>query len=508
MPIFNHCPIQAKDYCHNGGECFYLSGDPSVYMCSCFMPFYGPQCEHKAPNKDKQNEIEEIQKNINNNDDNESDGGILIKRSVDRAMTLTALIFIVVTFLGMLLLAWYISRRRRKDYARWRKMTELAIKSNSKEKSDKQTQIRLDFPNEKETSSLINSIHSMNNNSHSDDGDFKVDGDGDDYHDVEAVFELTKSNLQPNDDHEKQNTDQSSFKLQNNDKTLIHSNSSVIETTECVGKPESFNKNQFTPTTNNITSVELPSNEQIELNHKRERSRSKRIAPTPDYQIVYNHQVMDTLDDNTMTTKEHTEVKEVKEIDVPVIQNFLKTQSINKSKELDHNFNQSTISLVENQQQQQQQLHKSHDHLISNTIDRKLCHHHHHHNHNQPKVNILSNAILDRRYINADEIHALFDQNRWNSTVTPYQHVECNNSINAKLSSTLPRDYKQELYSSHGNNSMNKDQLLHCLHIEYNNNVKLQEPFTVASQHDALLSELLHRGNNLTHYESRPKSTF
>ncbi|VDP72461.1 unnamed protein product [Schistosoma curassoni] len=34
----------------------------------------------------------------------------MIKRSVDRAMTLTALIFIVVTFLGMLILAWYISR--------------------------------------------------------------------------------------------------------------------------------------------------------------------------------------------------------------------------------------------------------------------------------------------------------------------------------------------------------------------------------------------------------------
>lgn len=33
MPIFNHCPVQAKDYCQNGGECFYLSGDPSVYMC-------------------------------------------------------------------------------------------------------------------------------------------------------------------------------------------------------------------------------------------------------------------------------------------------------------------------------------------------------------------------------------------------------------------------------------------------------------------------------------------
>ncbi|KAK4468147.1 hypothetical protein MN116_008312 [Schistosoma mekongi] len=484
MPIFNHCPIQAKDYCHNGGECFYLSGDPSVYMCSCFMPFYGPQCEHKAPNKDKQNEIDEIQKNINNNDDNESDGGILIKRSVDRAMTLTALIFIVVTFLGMLLLAWYISRRRRKDYARWRKMTELAMKSNSKEKSDKQTQITLDFPDEKETSSLIKSIHSLDNNSHSDDGDFKVDDDGDDYHDVEAVFELTKSNLQPNDNHEKQNTDQSCFRLQNSDKTSIHSNPSVTDTTERVVKHDSFNKNQFASTTTNITSVELSGNKQIESNQKRERTRNKRIAPTPDCQIVCNHQVIDTLDDNTMTNKEHTEVKDVEEIDASIKHNLLTTQSIKKSQIPDYNFNQSTVSLVDDQQQQQrqqqhqqqqqqqqqqqrqqrEQLDKSHDCIMNNTINRKLSYQ------NQSKINILSNTILDRRYINADEIHTIFNENRMNSLITSYQPNEYYNSVNRKITSTLPRDYKQELYSSYINNLMNKEQLLHCLHIEYNNN--------------------------------------
>lgn len=28
------------------------------------MPFYGPQCEHKAPGKDKQIEVEEIQSKL------------------------------------------------------------------------------------------------------------------------------------------------------------------------------------------------------------------------------------------------------------------------------------------------------------------------------------------------------------------------------------------------------------------------------------------------------------
>ncbi|VDP81041.1 unnamed protein product [Schistosoma mattheei] len=48
--------------------------------------------------------------NINHHENHENNEGFMIKRSVDRAMTLTALIFIVVTFLGMLILAWYISR--------------------------------------------------------------------------------------------------------------------------------------------------------------------------------------------------------------------------------------------------------------------------------------------------------------------------------------------------------------------------------------------------------------
>ncbi|CAH8622144.1 unnamed protein product [Schistosoma rodhaini] len=533
MPIFNHCPIQAKDYCQNGGECFYLSGDPSVYMCSCFMPFYGPQCEHKAPGKDKQIEVEEIQKNINNDENNE---GFIIKRSVDRAMTLTALIFIVVTFLGMLILAWYISRRRRKDYARWRKMTELAMKSSIKEKSDKQTQITFDHLDEKETSSLNKSIHSLDNNRHFDDGDPEVVNDKED---IEAQFKLAKTN---SDHCQKQNDEYSDFNMRN-EELSVHNTSNIAETMKSTDELNICKENQFnsgmtiasnTTTSNNndIDTTDLSNSNPIELNQKK-RTKSKRIAPNSNNPLLLNqsvidrNQLTDTLDDNLMNNEEYADLREeTKEIGVNVIKNSHTVQSSNKSNinirnEVDHNFDQSTHLSIENQHH----LNKSYDPIIINTIGRKLT------NPNYPIATILSNAILDRPYINADEIHTLFDQHSPNSTLNPYHDLEYYNPMNTKISSTLPRDYKQEIYStnvksgnsttnnnnnssSHGNNNSNtvhRNPSSRYLNTEYKNNKLVygpQEPFTVASQHDALLSDLLHRGTNSNPRESRPKSTF
>ncbi|CAI2737085.1 unnamed protein product [Dicrocoelium dendriticum] len=77
------------------------------------MPFYGPQCEHEAPTGSKTDKQLPAR-----SDEMEPE----VKRSVDRAMTITALVFILITFLGLVTLAWYLSSRRRKDYKRWCKM--------------------------------------------------------------------------------------------------------------------------------------------------------------------------------------------------------------------------------------------------------------------------------------------------------------------------------------------------------------------------------------------------
>ncbi|CAH8553165.1 unnamed protein product [Schistosoma turkestanicum] len=544
MPIFNHCPIQAKDYCQNGGECFYLSGDPSIYMCSCFMPFYGPQCEHKAPSRDKQVEVEEIQKNFNINNDHVDNDGFIIKRSVDRAMTLTALIFIVVTFLGMLILAWYISRRRRKDYARWRRMTELAMKSNTKEKSDKQTQITLDYADEKEISSLIKSTHSLDNNSH-DDNDDDADDDGDDdlelnndKKDLEAQFELTKTSSVYNDHYEKQTDKYSDIKLKTDEDELsVHSNSNIMETMKSVGKPDTYNQNIVNQSNSVIGATESSNNNdnnnQIEFNQKK-RTKSKRMAPTPpshnvSLQSVHNHNpLLDASNDNPIIIEQCTDLnEETKDLDTNIINNPNTTQLLKNANlttphtvVVDRYFDPPKLSSIENQQY----LNKSYDHIISNNTigGRKLS------NPKQPPIaNILSSVILDRPYINADEIHTLFDQNAPNSTRNPCHDLEYYNPINTKISSTLRRDYKHEVYSSNvknrdsnnsidnnNNNNMNSvniDQSLHCLISEHKGSKLFygpQEPFTVASQHDALLSELLHRGMHSNPGESRPKSTF
>ncbi|CAH8597141.1 unnamed protein product [Schistosoma curassoni] len=542
MPIFNHCPVQAKDYCQNGGECFYLSGDPSVYMCSCFMPFYGPQCEHKAPGKDKQIEVEEIQKNINHHENHENNEGFMIKRSVDRAMTLTALIFIVVTFLGMLILAWYISRRRRKDYARWRKMTELAMKSNIKEKSDKQTQITFDHSDEKETSSLNKSIHSLDNNSHFDYGYPEVDNDK---QDIEAQFEQAKNNSEHNDHCQKQNDEYSDFNLRN-EELSVRNTSKIVETIKSIGELNTCkenNINQFnsdiaitsnTTTDNNDYNnnndvTELSNSNHNELSQKK-RTKSKRIASNSNNQLISNqsvidrNQLTDTLNDNIMNNDEYTDLKEeTKEIGVNVIKNSHTTELSKKSNitirndEIDHNFDPSKRLSMENQHH----LNKTYAPMISNTIGRKLS------NSNYPIANILSNAILDRPYINADEIHTLFDPHSSNSTLNPYHDLEYYNPMNTKISSTLPRDYKQEIYTTNvkdrnnnnnsngnnnnNNNSVHRNQPSRYLNKDYKSNKLVygqQEPFIVASQHDALLSELLHRGMNSNPEESRPKSTF
>ncbi|KAF7261449.1 hypothetical protein EG68_01326 [Paragonimus skrjabini miyazakii] len=109
MPTYNNCPPSNQEYCYNGGDCLYLSEDPTVYICSCFMPYYGPRCEHEAP---RPGAVE----SRHSKDDSEA----VVKRSVDRAITITALVFIVVTFLGLLVLAWYLSKRRQRDYAQWK----------------------------------------------------------------------------------------------------------------------------------------------------------------------------------------------------------------------------------------------------------------------------------------------------------------------------------------------------------------------------------------------------
>ncbi|KAF5405127.1 hypothetical protein PHET_01488 [Paragonimus heterotremus] len=55
------------------------------------------------------------------------DSDAVVKRSVDRAITITALVFIVVTFLGLLVLAWYLSKRRQRDYAQWKNIKPITL---------------------------------------------------------------------------------------------------------------------------------------------------------------------------------------------------------------------------------------------------------------------------------------------------------------------------------------------------------------------------------------------
>ncbi|TGZ70404.1 hypothetical protein CRM22_003215 [Opisthorchis felineus] len=118
MPTYNNCPPSEEVYCLNGGDCFYQAEDPTVYICSCFMPYYGPRCEHKAANIEPPEEPPVASpKEVTDT---------VVKRSVDRAMTVTALVFIVITFLGLLLLAWYLSVRRRKDFAQWKTIRQSA----------------------------------------------------------------------------------------------------------------------------------------------------------------------------------------------------------------------------------------------------------------------------------------------------------------------------------------------------------------------------------------------
>ncbi|VDP49537.1 unnamed protein product [Schistosoma margrebowiei] len=481
--------------------------------------------------------------NINHHENHENNEGFMIKRSVDRAMTLTALIFIVVTFLGMLILAWYISRRRRKDYARWRKMTELAMKSNIKEKSDKQTQITFDHSDEKETCSLNKSIHSLDNNSHFDDGDPEV---GDDKQDIEAQFEQAKTNSEHNDHCQKPNDEYSDFNLRY-EELSVQNTSKIMETIKSINEVNTCkenNINQFnsdititsnTTTDNNDNNnvTELSDNNHIELSEKK-RTKSKRIASNSNNHLISNqsvidrNQLTDTLNDNIMNSDEYTDLKEEeKEIGVNVIKNsHITTQQSKKSNitirndEMDHNFDPSKRLSIENQYHH----HKTYNPIISNTIGHQLR------KSNYPIANILSNAILDRPYINADEIHTFFDQHSSNSTLNPYHDLEYYNPMNTKISSTLPRDYKQEIYTtnvknrnnnnngnSNGNNNNNNNDSVHrnqpsrYLNKDYKSNKLIygqQEPFTVASQHDALLSELLNRGMNSNPGESRPKSTF
>ncbi|GAA56687.1 RING finger protein [Clonorchis sinensis] len=82
------------------------------------MPYYGPRCEHKAANiGPPEDPPVASSKEVTDT---------VVKRSVDRAMTVTALVFIVITFLGLLLLAWYLSVRRRKDFAQWKTIRQSA----------------------------------------------------------------------------------------------------------------------------------------------------------------------------------------------------------------------------------------------------------------------------------------------------------------------------------------------------------------------------------------------
>ncbi|CAH8599765.1 unnamed protein product [Heterobilharzia americana] len=513
MPIFNHCPIQAKDYCQNGGECFYLSGDPSVYMCSCFMPFYGPQCEHKAPNRDKQLEVD-----VQSNDDHDNDG-IVIKRSVDRAMTLTALIFIVVTFLAMLILAWYISRRRRKDFARWKRMTELALKSNYTEKVDKETQITPDYLTEKETSSLIKSIHSIDNSSHREDTDSEEarnnHHNNSDNQGMEAQFESPMPTVKLCQHYQKQDDDEhSSQKIYQDVNQQNDEKSSVLE------NPNTGDLMKLdTPTelcSHVSSSKELPIDSQTKMDHKK-RTRSKRKAPSiqiSDNELLTNHQAVDKIDERVAIATTGSPGKyantenETEEADILAKDNSQRKQSINRYNNrlqqlLSHEVDHPTRPPMESQRNPT----KSYDHLTSHTIGRNIT------NPVHTTVNILSSAILDRPYINADEIHTLFDNTIPNaSPIGQHQShdLEYFNPVNTKISSTLPRDYKNHCNT----NPVNTNQPSHWLNAEYLTDKRSkifhgpQEPFIVASQHDALLSELLHRGKESSVTEPRPKSTF
>ncbi|CAL8088492.1 unnamed protein product [Calicophoron daubneyi] len=108
---------------------------------NCFMPFYGLQCEHKAPSP------EELF--IKSNASRFEDADSAVRRSVDRAMTITALVFIVVTFLGLLTLAWYLSRRRRLDYAQWKKIRQPSPTLEAKPTRDQAIQVTVEYAREK-----------------------------------------------------------------------------------------------------------------------------------------------------------------------------------------------------------------------------------------------------------------------------------------------------------------------------------------------------------------------
>nr|CAH8861491.1 unnamed protein product [Trichobilharzia regenti] len=502
-------------------------------MCSCFMPFYGPQCEYKAPSRDKQLDLEDIRKSV---DDDDTSDGVLIKRSVDRAMTLTALIFIAVTFLGMVILAWYLSRRRRKDFARWKRMTELAMKSNCIEKLDKQTQITLEYSEgAKETTSLIQSTHSSLTKSN-----YPCDGNAqkaeyETNQQIETQFELVKPSAEEFLYQKEENDGSSSDKIYQ-DMDLVDDGKSpgVIENKNTI-EPTTYEREESEPR-NNDNSVsataiaEIKSDLQTKPSEKR-RTKSKKKAPLPNSphfahnQLPNNPQVIEETEEkfphgtaSISANEEYKGLIDDQEGKGVIISNSpQRIESINKYNKpvqqlLSHNTDHpKKHSPIRSQFNVNQPL----DHVTSHTIGRDVVLTNPIHN---PTANILSSAILDRPYINADEIHTLFNRNIPN-VVTPvgcHQDFGYVNPLHTKISSTLPRDYRSNSNTDSGrSNPRYADQPSNWLNAEYLKDIisdKIlrgpHEPFVVASQHDALLSELLNRGKESRVVEPRPKSTF
>ncbi|CAL8088495.1 unnamed protein product [Calicophoron daubneyi] len=405
------------------------------------------------------------------------DADSAVRRSVDRAMTITALVFIVVTFLGLLTLAWYLSRRRRLDYAQWKKIRQPSpaylvfnpVQLEAKPTRDQAIQVTVEYAREK-----INPLYQSQQS-------ILID-------ETEGCQKYAKSNKsqpvnQPNLGPSSAGsgcTDSQKFE----DKRQSVQDNGDLNIQKQEGE--------------DIDGEELPSVKSDGTRSSKERWQNESYEATPDDREV-EALVRDSLRvvDSEEKSQFHSK-GELKELTGGMTQGKPEYPPLVKMPHRDRPFDSALSNVVDSasashhvEQQIQQPPNKTSPseseqaNLIRNCYSTSP--------NNETSEFAVPSDIAQRPYVNAREVRDLMETARRPKSAA-FVNVDADTEIPTHFHTIQSFDQYPERIGRSRNGRKSTSPRNNQTDTIYPLSNVIKEPFVVASQHDALLSELYHRG--------------